>query len=301
MLQQPEMYIGGVAKLLDESGSADERTTAYLQKFAPQFTNFIGDDGIMLKYVDHAKMGRSRLGWLDSHFHFSFAEYHNPANIRFGALRVINDDIIKAQTGFDTHPHQDMEIITYVVQGEVSHKDSMGNEHKIGRGQVQYMSAGTGVFHSEQNRHETDDLRLMQIWVFPDKRGYKPNYGDYRFALEDRNDKWLPIATDYNNQKNDAPIKIHQDINFYATILSAGKSADFKVGSDRQAYLVCLEGEADVSGIHLNTRDALEIVKEDVTITTSGGCHIFVIEMLYDDDCYKKFNLEKALHNTPLS
>jgi redox-sensitive bicupin YhaK (pirin superfamily) len=177
----------------------------------------------------------------------------------------------------------------------------MGNAHALTRGQVQSMSAGTGVFHSEHNRQPKGDLRLMQIWIFPDKRGYKPNYGDYRFALEDRYDKWLPIATDYNNQKNDAPIKIHQDINFYATILSAGKSADFKVGGDRQAYLVCLEGEADLGGIHLNARDALEIVKEDVAITTSGGCHIFVIEMLYDDVCYKKFNLEKTLNNTPLS
>ncbi|MDR1705109.1 MAG: pirin family protein [Clostridiales bacterium] len=254
----------------------------------------------MLKYIDHTKMGRSRLGWLDSHFHFSFAEYHNPDNIRFGVLRVINDDIIKAQTGFDTHPHQDMEIITYVVKGEVSHADSMGNEHTLSRGQVQYMSAGTGVFHSEHNRQAKDDLRLMQIWIFPDKRSYKPNYGDYRFALEDRVDKWLPIATGYNNKQNEAPIKIHQDINFYATILSAGKSAEFKVGPERQAYLVCLEGEADVGDVHLYTRDALEIVKEDVTVTTKNGCHVFVIEMAYDDVCYKMFNLENRLKNTPV-
>ncbi|MDR1736288.1 MAG: pirin family protein [Oscillospiraceae bacterium] len=255
----------------------------------------------MLKYIDHAKMGRSRLGWLDSHFHFSFAEYYNPQNIRFGALRVINDDIIKAQTGFDIHPHQDMEIITYVVQGAVSHADSMGNEHTLTRGQVQYMSAGTGVFHSEHNRQPEGDLRLMQIWIFPDKRGYKPNYGDYRFAMEDRLDKWLEIATGYNNTESAAPIKIHQDINFRATVLSAGKSAEVKVGPERQAYLVCLEGEADVGGIHLNTRDALEIVKEDVTVTTAGGCHIFVIEMAYDDDCYKKFNLETRLKNASVT
>ncbi|MDR2909233.1 MAG: pirin family protein [Oscillospiraceae bacterium] len=254
----------------------------------------------MLKHVDHAKMGRGQHGWLDSHFHFSFAEYRNPKNIRFGVLRVFNDDIVQAQTGFDTHPHQDMEIISYVVRGELSHKDSMGNSHTLTRGQAQYMSAGTGVFHSEHNWQDKDELRFMQIWVFPDKRGYKPNYGDYKFKLEDRLDKWLPLATGYDNKGSDAPIKVHQNINAYATILGAGKSIDFKVGGDRQAYMACLEGEADIGGIHLNTRDALEIVREDVTVTTENGCHLFIIEMTYDDECFKKFNLDKPLSNTPI-
>jgi redox-sensitive bicupin YhaK (pirin superfamily) len=118
--------------------------------------------------------------------------------------------------------------------------------------------------------------------------------------LEDRFDRWLPLATGYDNKENDAPIKIHQDVNVYATILSAGKSIDFKVGADRQAYMVCLEGTADVGGIHLDTRDALEIVKEDVTVTTKDGSHLIIIEMAYDDDCYKQYNLEKRLDNTPI-
>jgi redox-sensitive bicupin YhaK (pirin superfamily) len=252
----------------------------------------------MLKYVDHAKMGRSHLGWLDSHFHFSFAEYYNPQNIRFGVLRVFNDDIIQAQTGFGTHPHQDMEIITYVVQGEVSHADSMGNAHTLSRGQSQYMSAGTGVFHSEHNLQETGDLRLMQIWILPDKRGYKPNYGDYRFKLEDRYDTWLPIATGYGNAESTAPIKVHQDVNVYATILGPGKEIGLKVVEDRQAYLVCLEGEADIGDIHLTERDALEIMKQYVHIATGAGCHMLAIEMACDDDCYKKYNLESRLANS---
>jgi redox-sensitive bicupin YhaK (pirin superfamily) len=245
-------------------------------------------------------MGRGQHGWLDSHFHFSFAEYHNPQNIRFGVLRVFNDDIVQAQEGFGTHPHQDMEIISYVVQGELSHQDSMGNAQTLTRGQSQYMSAGTGVFHSEYNLQKKDELRFTQIWIFPDKRRYKPNYGDYRFALEDRFDRWMPLATGYDNKENDAPIKIHQDVNVYATILSAGKSIDFKVGADRQAYMVCLEGTADVGGIHLDTRDALEIVKEDVTVTTKDGSHLIIIEMAYDDECYRQYNLEKRLDNTPI-
>jgi redox-sensitive bicupin YhaK (pirin superfamily) len=254
----------------------------------------------MIKYIDHTNMGRGKHGWLDSHFHFSFAEYHNPQNIHFGVLRVFNDDIVQAQEGFGVHPHQDMEIISYVVQGELSHQDSMGNARTLTRGQSQYMSAGTGVFHSEHNWQEKDELRFMQIWIFPDKRGYKPNYGDYLFALEERFDKWLQIATSFDNKENTAPIKVHQDVNVYATILSAGKSIEFKVGDDRQAYLVCLEGEADVAAIHLNTRDALEIVKEDILISTATGGHLFVVEMAYDDECYKTFNLQNNLKNTPL-
>jgi redox-sensitive bicupin YhaK (pirin superfamily) len=234
---------------------------------------------------------------LESWFHFSFAEYRNPDNIRFGVLRVFNDDTVQPGTGFPTHPHRDMEIISYVVQGELSHKDSMGNEHTLTRGQSQYMSAGTGVTHSEFNL-ANDVLRFMQIWIFPDKEGYTPNYGDYRFVLEDRFDKWLPIATGYKNAENNAPIKVHADINAYATILSAGNSIELKIGDNRQAYLVLLEGEASVGDIHLKTRDALEIVKETIAIIAEKSAHVFVLEMEYDDVCYKeKYGDEQPLRN----
>jgi redox-sensitive bicupin YhaK (pirin superfamily) len=241
----------------------------------------------MIKYIDSKKMGRGRHGWLDSYFHFSFAEYCNPGNVRFGVLRVLNDDIVQAGEGFGTHPHRDMEIISYVIKGELSHRDSMGNVHTLTRGQSQYMSAGTGVTHSEYN-HTDGELRFAQIWIFPDRNGYEPNYGDYRFKLEDRFDKWLPVATSYGNTANDAPIKIHADINMYATILSKGKQAGFRVGGDRQAYLVLFEGGATVNGIRMNTRDALEIVKEDVTITAEQEAHFLIIEMAFDEACYKE-------------
>jgi redox-sensitive bicupin YhaK (pirin superfamily) len=233
----------------------------------------------MLKYIDHNRMGRGQHGWLDSHFHFSFAEYYNPDNMGFGALRVVNDDIVQAQTGFDTHPHKNMEIISYVIKGELSHADSMGNTSTLTRGNVQYMSAGTGVLHSEHNLHESGELRFLQIWILPDLPGHKPNYGEYRFVPEERFDKWLHIATSYENSGSDAPVKLHQDINMYATILGAGKSADFTVDENRQAYFVCVEGEANIGGIHLATRDALEDIGEIVTIATVEGCHIVVIEM----------------------
>ena len=232
----------------------------------------------MIKHIDSKKMGRGRHDWLDSHFHFSFADYFNPHNIHFGVLRVLNDDIIQPGTGFGTHPHRDMEIISYIINGTLSHKDSMGNARTVRRGEVQYMSAGTGVAHSEYN-HGNEEVRLAQIWILPDKKGYPPNYGDYPFRWHDRVDKWLPIATSYKNTENDAPVKIHADINMYATSLSKGKQIDFQVKNNRQAYLVLLEGEATVNKIAMKMRDALEIVGESITITADKESHFLIIEM----------------------
>lgn len=233
----------------------------------------------MLRYIDHTKMGRnSEPEWLDSHFHFSFAEYYNPDNLHFGVLRVWNDDMVKPGFGFPTHPHRDMEIISYVVDGELTHADSMGNKHTLTRGQSQYMSAGTGVTHSEMNYAKTV-LRFMQIWIIPDKQSYQPNYGDYRFKWEDRIDQWLPIATSYHNKKSKAPIKVHADINMYTTYLNKSKEITFEVAKERQAYLVLLEGKVKINSIVLNMRDALEITEENIKIQANENAHIAVIEM----------------------
>ena len=232
----------------------------------------------MLRFIDHTKMGRGMHGWLDSHFHFSFAEYYNPANIQFGVLRVVNDDMVQPGKGFDTHPHQNMEILSYVVDGELTHADSMGNRQTLTRGQVQYMSAGTGVLHSEYNLGG-DVLRFLQIWIYPDRQGLKPNYGDYRFRLEDRYDRWMPVASNVDNEGSKAPIRIHADINAYATILSEGKTMDFEVKAGRQAYLVLIEGEAEIGGMKLSERDAMEITEQDISIHALKQAHILVIEM----------------------
>nr|WP_308743359.1 pirin family protein [uncultured Anaerocolumna sp.] len=230
----------------------------------------------MLRKLDHKNMGKSNLGWLRSIFHFSFAEYFNPTNINFGALRVINDDLIESMEGFDTHPHQDMEIISYVIDGELTHQDSMGNKRTLSRGEVQYMSAGTGVFHSEHN-FGNKLLRLLQIWVYPDKKGYEPNYGDYRFPWELRKSKWLPIVS---GQQGNAPIKINQDANFYVVELEKGNEITFEVNKNRQAYLVQIEGESQINDINMNAKDGLEIVEENINIkATENSSHILVIEM----------------------
>ena len=234
-------------------------------------------------------MGRGAHGWLDSHFHFSFAEYYNPRNIHFGVLRVMNDDLVQSGTGFDTHPHENMEIISYVVNGELTHRDSMGNERTLNRGQVQYMSAGTGITHSEYNQGK-DQLRFFQIWIFPDKKGYTPNYGDFQFELADRNDKWLPLATSLENMNSIAPIKIHADIGAYASIISPGKSLDFDVSPGRQVYLALIEGGAHLQGKNgssadLAMRDAAEITGESFIITADSAgdaAHILAVEMAQD-------------------
>lgn len=230
----------------------------------------------MVKHVDGKKMGKSsELGWLDSTFHFSFADYYNPKNMNFGVLRVINDDLILSGSGFDTHPHKDMEIISYVVDGKLTHGDSMGNQKTIERGQIQYMSAGTGVFHSEHNR-QADTARFLQIWILPDKKGYAPAYGDYQFLLNERENKWLHMVSPTGG---DAPVKIHQDANIYSLLLEQDKEISFEVAKMRQAYMVLIEGQASVNGVKLFMRDGLEIVEENIKITADKLSHFLIIEM----------------------
>ncbi|MFV0400735.1 MAG: pirin family protein [Oscillospiraceae bacterium] len=229
----------------------------------------------MLRHLDKNNMGTSDQGWLRSVFHFSFAEYWNPDNIHFGVLRVINDDLVEPGEGFDLHPHKNMEIISYVVDGELTHQDSMGNKSTLSRGNVQYMSAGKGVFHSEHNRG-AELLRFLQIWIVPDREGHTPQYGDHRFDWDSRRDKWLYIA---GSKGSDAPIKINQDINVYATEITEGNSLDFEVKDGRQAYLVQIEGTSDINGLQIGTRDGLEITEEDITIKAVQTSHILILEM----------------------
>ena len=229
----------------------------------------------MIKRIENTKMVSSDLGWLKSKFHFSFAEYYNPDNLNFGTLRVINDDLVEAGTGFDTHPHRDMEIVSYVVNGELTHGDSMGNRNTLSRGHVQYMSAGTGVLHSEHNFGD-ETLRFLQIWIIPDQKGYEPNYGDYKFELDDRKNKWLNIVS---SREGNAPIRVNQDSNIFVLELDKDKEIDFKVGKNRQAYLVQIEGSSDINNIVLNMRDALEITEEDIKIKALETSHFLVVEM----------------------
>jgi quercetin 2,3-dioxygenase len=231
----------------------------------------------MLKKLPKEKMGTSNLGWLESRFHFSFADYRNPNNMNFGVLRVLNDDIIHANSGFDTHPHSNMEIISYIVNGEITHKDSMGNSETLKRGEVQYLSAGDGIYHSEHNLHKTLDLRLLQIWIVPPKQGLQRLYGSKRFKEIDRKNKLLNIVS---GQEGNADIKIYQDINIYVSQLEANKTLDFNIKKDRQVYFVQIEGSSQIKDIILNNGDALEIVDlEKLEIKALENSHFLFIEM----------------------
>jgi redox-sensitive bicupin YhaK (pirin superfamily) len=154
----------------------------------------------------------------------------------------------------------------------------MQNRETLTRGQVQYMSAGTGVHHSEYNLGDST-LRFLQIWILPDKDGYPPNYGSHRFELHERDNRWMPVATRYGNPDSGVPISVHADVNVYASLLDKGRTLDFEVRKGRQAYLVLIEGQAEINGVALNMRDALEIVEENIAVKAGENAHMLVIEM----------------------
>ena len=197
----------------------------------------------MIKKLPKENMGKSNLGWLESRFHFSFAEYGNPKNINFGVLRVLNDDIVHPVSGFDMHPHSNMEIIAYIIDGEITHKDSMGNSETLKRGEVQYLSAGDGIYHSEHNLHKSDDLRLLQIWIIPPKAGLPRLYGSHKYKFEQRDNKLLNIVSSQNGDSN---IKIYQDINIFVSEFD--KPFEYKIQKGRQVYFVQIEGTSEVNG-----------------------------------------------------
>lgn len=229
----------------------------------------------MIKIIRKETMGKSDLGWLKSRFHFSFAEYYNPENMNFGVLRVVNDDLVKAGTGFDTHPHRDMEIVSYVVDGNLTHRDSMGNERSLSRGMVQYMSAGTGVLHSEYNMG-CNISRFLQIWIIPEKKGLDPNYGDFEFPWEERVNRWLHLVSHISGE---APVKIHQDANISVINLEEGRVIIVPIEEGRQGYLVQIEGEAEIEDETLYHGDAAEITQTNPMIKAIKESHILLIEM----------------------
>ncbi|MBP7227197.1 MAG: pirin family protein [Aliarcobacter sp.] len=231
----------------------------------------------MIKKLPKENMGTSNLGWLESRFHFSFASYYNPKNMRFGVLRVVNDDIIHTTSGFDMHPHENMEIITYVINGELTHKDSLGNIETLTRGDVQYLSAGDGIYHSEYNFHKFENLRLLQMWIVPPQKGLSKLYGSHKFLNEDRKNKLLNIVS---SNKGLSPIKIYQDVNFFASELEKEKTLDFKISENRQIYFVQIEGSSILNGIILNSGDAAEITNENnLRIESIENSHFLFIEM----------------------
>ena len=214
-------------------------------------------------------------GWLNTHFHFSFAEYHDQNNMHYGALRVMNDDIIAAHRGFDTHPHRDMEIITYIISGELTHQDSMGNKESLGRGSMQYLSAGSGITHSEVNEGD-DEVHVIQTWILPQAKGLQPQYGSKVFNPKDRHNKWLHLIAPMGTPDI---INIYQDANMYVSEVDKGKMLTFELGEHRQLYVKVMEGEADMNGFVLNEGDAAKVEGEDLNVEALSDVHILLVEM----------------------
>jgi quercetin 2,3-dioxygenase len=203
--------------------------------------------------------GHANHGWLDSRFSFSFAEYYDPEHVQFRTLRVMNDDRIAGGGGFPTHPHRDMEIVTYVLDGALAHKDSMGNGSVIRPGDVQYMSAGTGVAHSEFNASEKEPVHLYQIWMFPDKKNHEPTYDQKHFTEADKRGKLrLVVSPD----GHDGSVKIRQDNELYATVLGAGESVKHQLKPERHAYVQVARGSVKLNGKELETGDGAAISEE---------------------------------------
>jgi redox-sensitive bicupin YhaK (pirin superfamily) len=221
----------------------------------------------MIQLRRSSERGHADHGWLNTFHTFSFADYFDPEFMGFRSLRVINEDWVKPGMGFGTHGHRDMEIITYVLEGELAHKDSMGNGSSIKPGEVQRMSAGTGVRHSEFNHSKKDWVHLLQIWLLPEREGIKPSYEQKTFSDEEKSGKFRLIASP---DASDGSVKIHQDAKVYATVLAKGDKVQKRLQPERYAWLHVAKGEVLLNGEKLTAGDSAAIQKEESIEIASG-------------------------------
>ena len=212
----------------------------------------------MIKIRRSNERGKANYGWLDTNYTFSFSDYYDPRFMGFRDLRVINEDYIEPNQGFPTHGHRDMEIITYVISGELSHKDSMGNGETIHPNEVQRMTAGTGVLHSEYSS-PTDKTHLLQIWILPEKKNLEPGYEQKVFSSEEKRGRLRLVAS---RGGDDGSVTINQDVNLYASILNSGQYVSHDLSEGRHAWLQVISGSLDLNGEKLNTGDGASVSDE---------------------------------------
>jgi redox-sensitive bicupin YhaK (pirin superfamily) len=222
--------------------------------------------------------GRANHGWLNSYHSFSFANYYNPERMHFGALRVLNDDTVEAGMGFGTHPHDNMEIISIPLEGDLEHKDSMGNVAVIRNGDVQVMSAGSGITHSEYNRNADKQVKFLQIWVFPNKRNVTPRYDQVTLKAEDRHNQLQQIVSP---NPDEAGAWIHQNAWFHLGQFDSGKSTEYKLkAKNNGVYIFVLSGKINVNGQLLETRDGYGIWDKDkISIQAESDAEILVMDV----------------------
>ena len=233
----------------------------------------------MIKIIKANEHFKNEDDWLTTYHHFSFADYHNPNKMNFGPLRVFNDDAIQPGTGFDFHFHRDMEIITYVIEGELEHKDNQGNHGVIYPGEVQRMTAGSGIMHSEFNHSKEKPLRLLQMWVFANKKELTPSWEQKKFTIEERTNRLLPIVV-AKNAKDGNALRIHQEASFYLSTLTPGSMMEHKLSTGQKSYLFVIDGKIQLNSNLMQTRDAAMIEKENnLTIKAEMATELILIDL----------------------
>jgi quercetin 2,3-dioxygenase len=228
----------------------------------------------MVQIRPSEERGHNVMSWLNTKFTFSFAEYYDPEHTQFRALRVLNEDIVAPGKGFDTHPHRDMEILTWVLDGALQHSDSMGNSGVIRPGELQHMSAGTGVMHSEFNASATEPVHLLQIWILPERARLKPEYEQLRFADADLRNKFGLVAGP------EGPLTIHQDVSLYIARLDKGAKADRPIAGGRHAWVQVARGTVLVNGKELTAGDGAAISNETaVRVEAKAGSEVLLFDL----------------------
>lgn len=214
----------------------------------------------MLDIIQSNTRGSADHGWLKAKHTFSFADYYDPQRIHFGPLRVINEDRVAPGKGFGTHPHRDMEIVTYVIDGVIEHKDSMGNGTTITAGEVQRMTAGTGILHSEFNHSLQEELHLLQIWILPEKNGLEPGYEQTHFPREEKLNRLRLVGS---RDGRDGSLTIHQDVNLYSSVLEANNEVSLDLRSNRRVFVQVVHGHIAVNGHELSAGDGARLEGEN--------------------------------------
>ena len=230
---------------------------------------------IDIRHAEHR--GAANLGWLNSKHSFSFGQYHDPAHMGFGALRVINEDRVQPGEGFPAHGHENMEIISYVLDGALEHKDSIGTGSVIRPGEVQRMSAGTGIRHSEYNASDDEPVHFLQIWVIPEERDIEPGYEQKAFADDERRGRLRLVAS---NDARDGSLKIHQDVDLYASLLEDGDEVSLSLDDGRRAWVQVARGSVQVNGAQLYPGDGAALAEEAaVTVRATSDAEILVFDL----------------------
>lgn len=231
----------------------------------------------MIKKINANELFVTEENWRVSRYHFSYADYHNASNLQYGVLRALNDETIQPSKGFDSHPHDEMEIISYCVQGELTHRDDMGNDVTIRGGDAQYMCAGSGIMHAEMNASMDQPLRFMQIWILPNEQGLIPHYDHKKFFKGDRINRWLQVAS---SEGLNGALQINQDASVFVSEITKGEQVEFSLQKNRMSYLTCIEGVLHLNDITLTKHESAEIAGEAQLIFKAlEDTHLLMIEM----------------------